>query len=296
MSTQKSGTPNNIVPPAAVNIASSTNTNPIVITTSGAHGLPTLDQAYADISGHAVNTNANGVWPATVLSPTTFSIPKAGNGVGAATGTVQSLQLGASSAIPSDGDAENAASVDVALGTLFDQTAFLAQATGQYKLVSTTVLQVNDANAAGTTAWGSGNVVGAQAWTTTGVINPANTPTVIGGDLVRVRLTSTAQTFSDGVGGHSVQYSLGFNVTAPGAGVGSAAKITGSGQTVYVDVSKITYAPLDLTGVIQVGPSVAGTLRIYGAVSGFVNGTVLAEWIGDYTLTIQVWRQTGMLQ
>lgn len=87
-------------PASTVNIASSTNASPTVITTSSAHGLQTGGAAI--INGHLVNTNANGIWIVTVVSSTTFKIsPFAGfpgtfvngNGVGAATGTVQSLAL-----------------------------------------------------------------------------------------------------------------------------------------------------------------------------------------------------------
>lgn len=70
---------------ASASIASSTNANPIVVTTSTPHGLSAGDQTV--IAGHLVNTNANGTWPVTPLTATTFSIPATGNGVGAATGT-----------------------------------------------------------------------------------------------------------------------------------------------------------------------------------------------------------------
>lgn len=72
-----------------INIVSSTNANPSVVTTT-AHGLTTGD--VVEILNHAVNTNANGTWPATVLSTTTFSIPQPGNGAGTATGTVQKME------------------------------------------------------------------------------------------------------------------------------------------------------------------------------------------------------------
>jgi hypothetical protein len=53
--------------------------NPTVITTSTAHGLTTgwTGITVADVGG---NTAANGVWTVTVLTPTTFSVPVAGNG------------------------------------------------------------------------------------------------------------------------------------------------------------------------------------------------------------------------
>lgn len=72
---------------APVNIASSTNANPTVITTAVAHGLTSGD--VVEVVGHLVNTNAVGTWAVTVLTTTTFSVPQAANGAGAATGTVQ---------------------------------------------------------------------------------------------------------------------------------------------------------------------------------------------------------------
>jgi hypothetical protein len=73
-----------------VNIASSTNANPSVVTTAVAHGLAVGD--VVEIQNHLVNTNINGVWTlATVGSSTTFTVPYAANGVGGATG--QSMEM-----------------------------------------------------------------------------------------------------------------------------------------------------------------------------------------------------------
>ena len=72
-------------------ISSSTNANPIVVTTAAAHGLST--GAVIVISGHAVNTAANGAWTATSVTSTTFSIPVVGNGVGTASGQVVKMPI-----------------------------------------------------------------------------------------------------------------------------------------------------------------------------------------------------------
>jgi hypothetical protein len=73
--------------PPIANAASSTNTSPIVITTSAAHGLVAND--YVMIQSHTTNTNANGIWKVgTVASSTEFQILNmdgtntTGNGVG----------------------------------------------------------------------------------------------------------------------------------------------------------------------------------------------------------------------
>jgi hypothetical protein len=73
-----------------VNIASSTNANPSVITTAAAHGYSSGD--VVEILNHAVNTNANGTWVTTVISTATFSIPQPANGTGTASGTVQKME------------------------------------------------------------------------------------------------------------------------------------------------------------------------------------------------------------
>jgi hypothetical protein len=79
--------------PASINIASSTNATPIVITTSSAHGLVTGD--YVSVTLHTVNTNARGVWRVgTTPTSTTFQILQidgtntTGNGVGGGTGNI----------------------------------------------------------------------------------------------------------------------------------------------------------------------------------------------------------------
>lgn len=72
-------------------LASSTNANPTVLTTTVAHGLAVGD--VVEILGHAGNTNANGVWTVTVVgSTTTFTIAQAANAVGTGTGTVMKME------------------------------------------------------------------------------------------------------------------------------------------------------------------------------------------------------------
>ena len=82
--------------PTAINISSSTNATPIVITTSAAHGLVTGD--YVAIASHTTNTNANGVWQVgTIPTGTTFQILQmggantTGNGVGGASGSIRNV-------------------------------------------------------------------------------------------------------------------------------------------------------------------------------------------------------------
>lgn len=120
------GEPGNISFPSTLAISSSTNASPIVVTTATAHGLTTGDRAV--VRQHATNNAANGTWTVTVTGANTIELDgSTGNGVGGATGTVAPLIYGASTTLPSDGDARNAASVNVPIGTTLDRsTAVLA--------------------------------------------------------------------------------------------------------------------------------------------------------------------------
>ena len=66
------------------NIASSTNTTPIIVTSNN-HGLTTSD--FVQIVGHGTNTNANGFFAISAVATNTFTLTgSVGNGVGGATG------------------------------------------------------------------------------------------------------------------------------------------------------------------------------------------------------------------
>lgn len=72
---------------SAINISAATNASPIVITTSASHGYTTGD--VVTIVGVLGNTAANGTWPITVLTGTTFSLTgSTGNGAYTSGGTV----------------------------------------------------------------------------------------------------------------------------------------------------------------------------------------------------------------
>lgn len=85
---------------STVNISSSTNATPIVVTTSSAHHLSPGDKV--TVAGHTTNTNANGTWVVGTVgggsgedgATTLQLLGAAGNGVGGATGTVQGLATG----------------------------------------------------------------------------------------------------------------------------------------------------------------------------------------------------------
>lgn len=113
----------NISIPSPVNISSSTNASPIKVTTSSAHNLATGDKA--SIVGHLVNTAANGIWIVTVVDSDEFTLNgSTGIGVGVATGTVQSLDLGTTDMV-TDGNDPLAAEWTVPDAASLDRTAFI---------------------------------------------------------------------------------------------------------------------------------------------------------------------------
>ena len=294
MSTQENGLAANTLAglAAPVNIVSSTNANPIVVTAT-AHGLNTGDQV--SINGHQVNTSANGTWTATRLSSNTYSIPVAGVGVGGATGTSQSLALGATFAIPSDGDAITAASVNVALEALADRTAFLGASLSEAKFIG---LVRDGVDTDSFTAWDSFNV----GTITNGAWNDLNSGTVFvplgvsiqNGDLIDISLDiscnlsqTTAATFNG--------LSIFASITPPG-GADSYAKVTAS--QVAVTVSQLTTNechPVHLSGLMVAAN--AGALKI--KLRGWpVDKTHMLVWtfIGSADCTARIYRPTGMPQ
>ena len=109
------------------------NTNPVVVQTATPHEMTTGDKVH--IIDHQTNVIINDTWIATVIDATHYEVPVAGVGAGAF-GFSQSLALGPTYLMPTDGDNIDASSVNVAFEALGDRTSFLAGATGGYKVVA----------------------------------------------------------------------------------------------------------------------------------------------------------------
>lgn len=291
MSTQYNGNAENTLSnlPASVNIASSTNANPIVITTSAVHGLTTND--FVSVNGHQVNTSANGTWQATVLTTHTYSIPSAGVGVGGATGTSQSLAAGPTYAIPSDGDAITAASVGVALEAIGDRTAFHEAGMSVLKfvgptgvLLSTDIMSGWDSFTPAALVDGTWNALtGGTVWTIPGNNVQALDYIEISVDL-SCNILQTAAKFN--------QLSLFASVTPPG------------GADTYIQVP----ASQRVFQVAQFTNNECFPIRLFGAISAPNSGglkVTLAGWpvqhssisvwsfIGAYVVNVNIWRPTG---
>jgi hypothetical protein len=295
------GIPGNVVYPAAVNIASSTNASPIVVTTSSAHGLQTGD--LADIQGHQVNTKANGVRTVTRTGANSFSINgSSGNGAGGATGTVQAINYGAGYNIPSDGtDARNAASVNVPFQALGDRSAADLVTLPVYKLasaVSTSVI-----GNAHPTIWMQGTGPANGFIQMTGMNGAATTysfPGFISNDIAEVSLDTTASISSGSAGNITGRVTLLVGWQAYGTGASTvfqrpvkALSGPGSNTPNYLPLTLRTWEiapnPLALDG------SVGFQLFIAFYFDTF-NATANINFIDDFLLTAKCWRPTGVPQ
>ena len=305
MSTQENGTASNTVAGLALQtshaIASSTNSTPIVLNTSTPHGIVNGD-AFR-ISGHNTNFNANGIWLASVISSGQVALLQldgsnsVGNGVGGATGFLQSLAFGSSYAIPSDGDDPTASSVNTGFIALGDRTAFAgAVAVGGYKLVGIKTLTGTDADVHLTTPWLTVTPGAPNVYTLAGVAGRFSEFTLVCG-------TPTWPYTGD-------QVELSFDTTATGDGAGTTYAVAmyyGLGQPPVTAATPVPGMRKPLQGIrseptdLHLGGVVPAvffgqlTLALYVLV-GATGGGQNVSFFGDYSLTAKLWRPTGYPQ
>jgi hypothetical protein len=307
MSTNYNGKNANVIVPAAVQIVSSTFDTPIVITTYTAHGLASGDTV--NVYGHAGNFAANGEWAANVLSTTTFALyypsgtPSVGTGVGTTSGFVQSLALGATYPIPSDGDLDNAASVNGALEALGDRTAMLSAQIGKWRELDTVAAYVSDAT--GIAKWAGHSAfaaAGAYEWCqdsplgTTPILELTNAFLV--GDVAEVQLTSTADWGTTSSATFGVSLALGYVFYASGTPSGPTARIPGS--ACYVSPSQLTGVTTGASGVSLRG-RVTNTVATNNSLAIFLMAMtndptptqVFVALLGDYQASFTVARATS---
>lgn len=77
---------------SSISFASTSNTSPIVVTRNTWPDVPIVEGDWVLITGHTVNTNANGIWQVANVTLTTLElVGSVGNGVGGSTGTIQQI-------------------------------------------------------------------------------------------------------------------------------------------------------------------------------------------------------------
>ena len=315
MGTTYDGIPGNIAYPTPVTISSTTNTNPIAVTTAAPHGLLTGDKAR--IYDHQVNTPANGIWTVTRTGASTYTIPVAGIGAGAATGSSQALTYGTALTLPADNDANAAATFNAAFAPLSDRSAAVLPNIGQFKLARREIIQYTSLSAAGqwcviaaggvvantpiqffanSVAWGG--ALGSLIATPVGGQPPVFAlGGVVFGDYVDVRLDTTF--VADGVtGGRLVLYGA---IIAPGVaapvwpGGGYAQLSGGSAYNADSGSGGALGAQVSLHGIINIS-SATGNLYLQPVYYPYNTGTQSPSCRGDTLLTVDIWRPTGVPQ
>lgn len=163
-------------PDAAVNIQSSTNATPIVVTAPG-HGLVNGD--FTHIASHTVNTNAKGLWRVANVSGDTFELEgSVGNGVGGATGTTRKVT-------------SQVVYLDAA------QTAVVDTCESAWTAISGSILTVNSAPTAGGTGYALNDIL---TITTGGTQGQVKVTGVSAGVVTAVTLYASGRSYSTGAG------------------------------------------------------------------------------------------------
>jgi hypothetical protein len=221
MAEMYSGEPNQLIevsptPPAAVNILSSTHTAPVQITTSTPHGVN--ENEFVVVQGHLVNTTANGIWRAHVVSSTEITLIDStlGGGAGGATGTCKSLAF-PQYPIADDGDTFDSATFGVALEALGDRTALLWMDLGWDRTlypggtstISSTAVET--VASGGIVAVASGGLINVQS---AGIIDVlfGGSVQVESGGFINIKSGSNIDIQSGG----SIQFVTGGTISAPG--------------------------------------------------------------------------------
>jgi hypothetical protein len=292
-----------------VNIVSTTDANPIVCQTNVPHGMNDGDPF--SISGHTVNVNANGVWELAiggVIDATHFAIPTPGSsaGNGGATGRVNPLPLGSTFSIPNDGDADVAASVNVAFDTTADRTTFLGTTTGLYKLAGSYRTNLStDGNANCFAPWDNfatplAHGVGAYVDLTGATVWTASTLVTMAGDVVLIDVDLNTW-FQNGAGGDlPLNLSLWISDVSPGA-ADNFLLIPGSGRNVRVfgGTPSFPVAFVHLTGTWSVshsGNNLKVKIRANTTQADISGGGATLNLSGDYSVSLISMRPTGMPQ
>jgi hypothetical protein len=311
MPTTYPGTPGNISGslPAAIAVTSTSNSNPVIVTTSAPHGLTTGD--VVDLTGNVSGDQRNGVWKVTVTGGSTFTIPFNGTGfAGGASGTVQPLKLAGPIQQPVDGDAATASSgpaaIDTTIDSLSDRTAFLGVATGAYKLAQVSIVSFASLSLGTWAAQTAGAITAGQlvqftaqsvTWNTnlgpTGVTPvAANPPTfsflnVSAGDYVSFAMETVA--ISDA----NILLLLAHAfITPTGVPAWPAAYTTINLSSRFIAAG--TTVNVRLAGFVA--SAFSGTMFLQPIAKALTTATQSYTLEGDTTLTVELWRPTSMVQ
>lgn len=269
-------------------ITSSTNTSPIVVNISAGPG--TNDQDTVEVSGHQTNTNANGVWTVTKISPTQYSLNgSVGNGVGGATGKWQDFSLTPAISIPGDGDLASAGSINPAFEGTADMAPFLYRLTGAYRLINVYSATFGNSTVAPVPAYGSTTTASASFVNVTG--QTAILATALGGLFTGTPLQTndllqyTASWMWSDTGGSKESFTtLGFEKNG-----GSYSQVLGAPSMYGQGSPGNSWATVD--GSFQ--PGSANTFDFSMMILNITGGSNTFQFFGSGTLRVNHYRLNG---
>lgn len=281
-------------------IVSSTNTSPIVLQLTNPVTQAQVDTTRAEISGHTVNTNANGIFKLAFVDAFHVSlVGSIGNGVGGNTGTLVSLSLGTATVVD-DSSIPNAAQFRTETDFSLDALAFVSEGIGTYKIVQANASA--RANDPPFSAWNTFSIAAQNTWTASAgptIFTLAGTQF---GDIVTVDFEFSAQVLVN-TGGGGVQsyaaHSLFVSDVLPGQ-PDSYARIIGSSRL-------FNSSPAPASGVQPTTPlHINGTYFVQGGgntlkfqLQALYNNAVLpSAWVvlGEWSMAFKIFRATGMPQ
>lgn len=304
MSTQYNGAPGNLTLPSSVlSVNNASNVSPIQITTSTAHGMTTGD--VVDVYNVQGNTAANGRWVANVQSSLTFELyfangtASTGNGAYTSGGSALPRSFGSTFAIPSDGDAEDAASVNVSLQVLADRSAWSSTSFGGAAGAPSFMLWQHSTSFLADPSFDDTLC----ALSTTTSFAQMASPTLLKweidalnvGDYVDV--TFTAGSAQKGSSDPLQILGLAYAPFAPGASVPAFTLIGGSNMLIGAISSGLLQPTLQalvkLTGTPW-GAGISGGSIMLSAVGASFSSTGTLTLVGDYTMKAKIWRPVSV--
>lgn len=308
MSKNYNGNPGNGFRVAAVNIASSTNASPIVVTTSAPHGLLEGDRVL--VVGHATNTAANGTWFAHIVDGahvalyggwtpgTGVTSASTGNGVGGATGTTKFLGLMPRVLLPDDAsELVTVEPVNVPAEDAKDVGAWLAERVGAYRLVDDDVVG-NIPNATPFALWAPAYQAAHGSWGALDNLLALESVTpydVQPGDVIAAELVTSGQATGT-VGTDDVALRLGIACYDYGASAPSTADITigGGGAILYgfAEGSATHLAPVHVVGRWSPSLTHGKQLTLFTMAYG-KSASSFFSLAGDWLLRVRIWRSNA---
>jgi hypothetical protein len=280
-----------------VGIFSSTNANPIVVSTISAHGFNTGDTV--EIEGHATNTTANTLSQITVVDTKHFSLNGvAGVGVGGSTGYAINYELLPAVTLPAGGELLDPGVVGAFAEGLANTAPYLYRASGKYKLynvyTASSLSFLGNITTSGTTNTSFATITNGTALLS--FSTPA--PVVQTNDYLKITLTGAVLSIASSAT-NDVAYAIGLSITGfAGGAYQQLSAVSGTGgqamQFATSTVTNVNIAPITLVGTVVVpslGTTVGATFNVgIGSALNAASPSTTVAFYGPWNLIVEHYR------